>query len=78
METYTLLRAFADSWFLVAMMIFYLGACILPFLSSRRKAMADAASIPFRNEAAPQATDHNFAQGKNTENCDHDTQKLGG
>ncbi len=53
METYTFLRAFADSWFLIAMVLFYLGACLLPFMPSRRDANIEASEIPFRNETLP-------------------------
>jgi cytochrome c oxidase cbb3-type subunit 4 len=48
METYTLLRAFADSWFLVAMCAFFVGASLWAFWPSQRAARADAANIPFK------------------------------
>jgi cytochrome c oxidase cbb3-type subunit 4 len=54
METYTFLRAFADSWFLIAMVLFYLGACLLPFMPSRRDSITEASEIPFRNETLPE------------------------
>ena len=50
METYTALRAFADSWFLIAMVVFYLIACTRPFWPGRKQANDEAAMIPFRNE----------------------------
>ena len=56
MEKYTFLRELADSWVLLAMVFFYLGACLRPFLPSRRTANDDAASIPFRNETQPEDT----------------------
>ncbi len=56
METYSAMRAFADSWGLLAMMLFFLGAC-LRLLSARAKRDAqDAAQIPFRD---PDADDRN-------------------
>ncbi len=50
MDTYTLLRAFADSWFLLAMFGFFLSVVIWAFLPSQRAAREDAAGIPFRDE----------------------------
>jgi cytochrome c oxidase cbb3-type subunit 4 len=52
METYTFLRELADSWVLVAMFAFLIGAYIWAFLPSQRGAREDASLIPFRNEAA--------------------------
>jgi cytochrome c oxidase cbb3-type subunit 4 len=52
METYSLLREFADSWVLLAMFAFFLGAAIWAFLPSQAKARTDASMIPFRNETA--------------------------
>ena len=49
MDTYTLLRAFADSWVLLAMFTFFLGVAIWAFLPSQRAARDAAASIPFRD-----------------------------
>jgi cytochrome c oxidase cbb3-type subunit 4 len=50
METYSLLREFADSWVLLAMFAFFVGAGIWAFLPSQAKARKDASMIPFRNE----------------------------
>lgn len=50
METYTLLREFADSWFLIAMFTFFFCASVFAFLPSLRSARADAASIPLRDD----------------------------
>lgn len=50
METYTILRAFADSWFLIAMFAFFVGACVFAFWPSQKGAREDAASIPMRDE----------------------------
>ena len=47
METYTVLRAFADSWFLIAMFAFFIGAGLWAFWPSQRAARQDAAEIPF-------------------------------
>ena len=53
MELYSLLRHFADSWFLLAMFGFFVGAILFAARPSGRKAQTDAASIPFRHEDAP-------------------------
>ena len=53
METYTLLREFADSWVLLAMLLFFLGAAIWAFLPSQSANREDARHIPFRNDTAP-------------------------
>ncbi|MBM7068780.1 cbb3-type cytochrome c oxidase subunit 3 [Actibacterium sp. 188UL27-1] len=55
MDTYSLLREFADSWFLIAMLTFFLGACLYALLS-RREITEDIANIPFRHEDAPACT----------------------
>ena len=55
MDTYSWTREFADSWGLLALFLFFIGACIWAFLPSQRAAREDAADIPFRNETAPQA-----------------------
>ena len=48
METYSLLREFADSWFLIAMFAFFVGAAIWSYWPSQKGARQDAALIPFR------------------------------
>ena len=53
METYSLLRQFADSWMLLALMLFFIGVVIWVFLPSRREVHDDAAQVIFRNERAP-------------------------
>ncbi|MEL6819621.1 MAG: cbb3-type cytochrome c oxidase subunit 3 [Pseudomonadota bacterium] len=50
METYTLLREFADSWFLIAMFSFFIGTWVYAFWPSLQSSHANAASIPFRTE----------------------------
>lgn len=50
MNTYAFLREFAGSWMLIAMMLFYISACLWVLSPKRRAANADAAQIPFRNE----------------------------
>lgn len=52
METYTFLREFADSWFLIAMFCFFIGTWIFAFWPSLRKSREEAASIPLRDDKA--------------------------
>ena len=51
MELYTLLRAFADSWFLLAMTLFYLGVCAWAFRPGSRATHDEIAQIPLRDDA---------------------------
>ena len=60
MDTYSWMREFADSWFLIAMFAFFIGACLWA-LASRRDVVDDIANIPFRNEDAP-ACDKNCTE----------------
>lgn len=53
MEIYTLMREFADSWFLLVMFAFFVGAVAWSWRRSARTAHAEAARIPFAHEDAP-------------------------
>lgn len=53
METYTFLRAFADSWMLLALFAFFIGVVIWVMRPGARDAYRDVADIPFRYEDAP-------------------------
>ena len=50
METYTAMRHFADSWGLLAMMLFFLGVVAFIFRPGAGKAANRAASIPFDHD----------------------------
>jgi cytochrome c oxidase cbb3-type subunit 4 len=50
METYSILRQFADSWGLLAMVIFFVGVVLYTFRPGSKKVHDDSAQIPFRNE----------------------------
>lgn len=50
MDTYSLLRQFADSWVLLAMFAFFVGAGIWAFLPSQSDARKQASMIPLRND----------------------------
>ncbi len=53
METYTLLRAFADSWMLVAMVLLFVAVLVWAFRPGSRAAHADSAAIVLRNDDRP-------------------------
>lgn len=48
MDTYSLLREIADSWGLLAMMAFFIGAVLMLFRPGANKMHKDASEIPFR------------------------------
>ena len=50
MDTYSFLRQIADSWVLLAMFCFFVGAGIWAFLPSQKVAREDARMIPLRND----------------------------
>lgn len=56
METYSLLRAFADSWMLLALTLVFLGVVFWVFRPGSRPIHKDAASSIFRNEEKPAQT----------------------
>ncbi len=53
METYSLLRQFADSWMLLALFAFFIGVVIFVMRPGATKTYEDVADIPFRNEDTP-------------------------
>jgi cytochrome c oxidase cbb3-type subunit 4 len=53
METYSFLRHLADSWFLLAMTLGFLGLCLWAFRPSARSVHEDVANSIFRNENRP-------------------------
>jgi cytochrome c oxidase cbb3-type subunit 4 len=53
MDTYSWLRELADSWVLLAMTLFYLGAILWAFRPGSREVHRHIAETPFRNEDAP-------------------------
>ena len=50
METYTLLRAFADSWMLLAMVLFFVGIVLYTLRPGSKATHDDIARIPLRND----------------------------
>jgi cytochrome c oxidase cbb3-type subunit 4 len=63
METYSLLRQFADSWMLLALFVFFIGVVVWVFRPGARKKYEDPANIPFRHEDKP-APEKNGAHGE--------------
>ena len=50
METYTAMRHFADSWVLLAMTVFFVGAMVFAFRPGSKKHADEAARIPLDDE----------------------------
>ena len=51
METYTALRQFADSWAMLAMLIFFIGTLLFVFFRpGASDAAKDASAIPFKED----------------------------
>ncbi len=53
MDTYSLLRHFADSWMLLCLTLVFLGVVFWAFRPGSRKMHDDTAMVPFRNDDAP-------------------------
>ncbi len=53
METYSLLREFADSWMLLFLFVFFLAIVLWVFRPGASKEYRDTASIPFRHDEKP-------------------------
>jgi len=49
MDKYSILREFADSWGLLAMFLFFLGAVLFTFRPGSKAVHEDAANIPLRH-----------------------------
>jgi cytochrome c oxidase cbb3-type subunit 4 len=53
MDTYSLLREFADSWALLALMLIFLGVVAWAWRPGSRALHDDAARMIFRNDTKP-------------------------
>ena len=53
MDTYSLLRAFADSWWLLAMTLFFLGVVLYTLRPGSRDIHDQIAETPLRNDTLP-------------------------
>lgn len=59
METYSILREFADSWMLLLLFGFFVGVIFWVFRPGSTTEYKDTANIPFRNDDAPAGADTN-------------------
>ena len=50
MDTYSILREFADSWGLLGLFLVFVGVVLYTFRPGSKKVHDDSAQIPFRNE----------------------------
>ncbi len=57
MDTYSFLRQLADSWVLLGMCVFYIGAIVWAFRPGSRAVHNDIANIPLRNDTVPPEPD---------------------
>ena len=57
METYSFLRGLADSWALLALVLFFVGVVLFVFRPGSRRTHKDAAESIFRNENRPAPAD---------------------
>jgi cytochrome c oxidase cbb3-type subunit IV len=53
MHIYTMMRAFADSWALLVLTVFFVCVFAWAYRPGSRKVHEDTANIPFRNEDRP-------------------------
>ena len=53
METYSILREFADSWMLLVLFLVFIGVLFWVIRPGSRKIHRDTAEIPFRHEDKP-------------------------
>lgn len=53
METYTLLRAFADSWWLAVMMAFFIAVSLYALRPGSRRVHKAISEIPLRDDLPP-------------------------
>ena len=53
MDTYSVLREFADSWMLLFLFTFFVGVVLFAFRPGSNAAHKDIANIPFRYDQKP-------------------------
>jgi cytochrome c oxidase cbb3-type subunit 4 len=56
METYTLLREFADSWVLLGLTLIFIGVFVWAFRPGSRTVHQQVANVVFRNDDKPAAS----------------------
>ena len=52
-DAYSIFRAFADSWVLLAMFVFFVGVVVWAFRPGSNRIHKDTANIPFRHDDNP-------------------------
>ena len=65
MDTYSILRQFADSWMLLALVLTFLAVIVWTLRPGSAPLHRDTAEIPFRNDRLPAET--GGAEGRSTE-----------
>jgi len=63
MDKYSILREFADSWGLLAMLLFFLGVILFAFRPGSRATYENVANIPLRNGDTLETTPDNETKG---------------
>ncbi len=58
MDTYSVLREFADSWFLIAMFGFFLTVVARALFTAPKREIDAAASIPMDDDSPAKEADH--------------------
>ena len=66
MDTYTILRQFADSWMLLGLTLTFLGVVLWTLRPGSAPLHRDTAEIPLRNDRLP-ADGHGAAEDRSTE-----------
>ncbi|ATX65149.1 cbb3-type cytochrome c oxidase subunit 3 [Roseinatronobacter bogoriensis] len=67
METYTWLRAFADSWHLLFMFCFFIGVFIYILRPGASKVHDETANMIFRNDDKPESENYVTSAGRHSE-----------
>jgi cytochrome c oxidase cbb3-type subunit 4 len=67
METYTWLRAFADSWHLLFMFCFFIAVFIYILRPGASKVHDETANMIFRNDDKPESENHVTRDGRHSE-----------
>jgi cytochrome c oxidase cbb3-type subunit IV len=57
MDTYSLMREFADSWMLLWLFVFFVCVFAWVFRPGSRRVYRDTANIPFHNDDQPATAD---------------------
>ena len=71
-DTYSLLREFADSWVLLSLTLFFLGAIAFAWRPGARPLHEDAGQVPFRHDDRPARADAAEAPPKRVPACGQD------